>query len=76
MDIISRIVTPPQQISFANKGSVLLGTSGTGLYRIENKASSVLAKTAEEKVDQLISYIRVLVEEVQRLQLKVEEEKK
>lgn len=51
MNIISRIVTPPQKVVFEDKGTVLLGTSGTALYRIENKVSSVLAKTAEEKIE-------------------------
>lgn len=36
----------------------------------------ITGRTAEEKVDQMISYIRVMAEEIQRLQLKVEEEKK
>lgn len=36
----------------------------------------ITGKTASEKVDQLISYIRVLAEELQRLLLQVEEEKK
>jgi hypothetical protein len=36
----------------------------------------ITGKTPDEKISQLISYIRVMAEELQRLQLKVEEEKK
>ena len=36
----------------------------------------ITGRTAEEKVDQLIAYIRILAEELQRLQLQIEEEKK
>ena len=36
----------------------------------------ITGKTTDEKVGQLISYIRVLADELQKLQLKVEEENK
>lgn len=36
----------------------------------------ITGKTADEKVDQLIAYIRIMAEEMQRLQLKIEEENK
>lgn len=35
----------------------------------------ITGRTAEEKVDQLIAYIRIVAEEIQRLQLKEEEKK-
>ena len=50
MNITSRIVTPPKKVTRLD-GQILLGTSGAALYRIENKADGILAKTAEAKIE-------------------------
>lgn len=55
MNIISRIITPPKKVTFAEKGEVLLGTSGEALYRIENKANCTLSNTAEAKIEGVLA---------------------
>ncbi len=58
MNITSRIVTPPQKVTYVD-GQILLGTSGAALYRIENKADGILAKTAEAKIESTLSGLLV-----------------